>query len=138
MSKKQSIVALSSTEAEYISTSTAIQEAIHLRKLLSDLGHTQKHPTTIYVDNQGAIKIANNPIANRRTKHIDVRYHYTREKIEQKEIKLEYLPTTEMLADILTKPVGKNIHRKLVPRITGDSRLRGGIRTWKDSYWEQS
>ena len=75
-SKKQPIVTLSTAEAEYVSLSTAAQEATWICHLLSDLHMLPKEPTTIMEDNQGAICIANNPVIHSRTKHIDIRYHY--------------------------------------------------------------
>lgn len=82
-SKKQGIVTLSTAEAEYIALSTATQEAVWIRRLLSDLKVTQKHPTVLMEDNQGAIFIANNPVSHSRTKHIDVHYHYIREALSE-------------------------------------------------------
>ena len=80
LSKKQAVVALSTSEAEYIALSSATQEAMWLRKLLiSDLQVTSQEPTVLMEDNQGAISIARNPVAHSRTKHIDIRYHYIRE-----------------------------------------------------------
>ena len=106
-SKKQAVVALSSTEAEYISLCRATQESVWLRNLLRDVGFKQLEPTCIREDNQGAMCLARNPKDHPRTKHIDIKYHYTREKIEQKVIRLEYVPTSEMLADTLTKGLSK-------------------------------
>ena len=80
-SKKQSTVAKSTTEAEYVALSQATQEAIWLRRLLSDLGCKADGPTLINEDNQGAIEIARNPKFHNRTKHIDTTYHFIREKI---------------------------------------------------------
>ena len=77
-------IALSSTEAEYMAMSSAAQEAIWLRRLLSSLGFSQK-PTILYEDNQGAIALSKNPKSHSRTKHIDIRYHFIREIIERKE-----------------------------------------------------
>ena len=104
-SKLQTTVALSSTEAEYMALCAAAQEAVHLRRLLSDLGFEQKGPTIIYEDNQSCIALAKNPVHHARTKHIDIRFHYTREKIEDGEIDVVYVPTSEQLADVLTKPL---------------------------------
>ena len=73
-SKRQSIVALSSTEAEYVSLCGATQEAIWLQVLLDGMGFTQKNATTIHEDNQGAITFAKNPAHHSRTKHIDVKF----------------------------------------------------------------
>ena len=67
--KKQATVAKSTTEAEYVALSQATQEAIWMRKLLSDIGYKIDKPTVMYEDNQGAIEIENNPIFHNRTKH---------------------------------------------------------------------
>jgi hypothetical protein len=106
-SKLQATVALSSTEAEYMSLCAAAQEAIHLRQLLSDLGFEQQEHTVIYDDNQGCVALAHSSRSNKRTKHIDVRYHFVRERVENKELKIEYVPTEHQLADLLTKALEK-------------------------------
>ena len=64
-------------------------------------------PTVLMEDNQGAIAIAKNPIIHARTKHIDIRYHYVREALQKRIIELRYCPTSDMIADILTKPLNK-------------------------------
>ena len=74
-SKKQSVVALSSTEAEYIAASLASQEAVWLRSLLGDISFVQEEPTVIKEDNQGTIALSRNPKYHPRTKHIDIKYH---------------------------------------------------------------
>ena len=102
-SKKQSIVALSSTEAEYVALCGATQETVWLRNLLQDVGFSQKEPTCIAEDNQGAMCLAKNPKDHTRTKHIDIKYHYTRQIIEEKKLRLRYVPTGKMVADTLTK-----------------------------------
>ena len=112
-SKKQSTVAKSTTEAEYVALSQATQEAIWLRRLLSDLGCKADGPTLINEDNQGAIEIARNPKFHNRTKHIDTNYHFIREKIVSKEIKVEYCSTHDMIADIMTKGLPKDRFEKL-------------------------
>jgi len=75
-SKKQTIVALSTCEAEYVALATATQEAKFLRQLSSDLICLPCKSVCMYVDNQGAIALANNPIHHQRSKHIDVKHHY--------------------------------------------------------------
>ncbi len=104
LSKKQSTVALSTAEAEYVALSQAAQECVWLRRLLSDLG-MDVSPVMILEDNQGAIAIAKNPVDHSRTKHIDIRYHYIRECVQNGQIQLQYCPTDDMKADILTKPL---------------------------------
>ncbi|XP_046858511.1 secreted RxLR effector protein 161-like [Xenia sp. Carnegie-2017] len=112
-SKKQSIVALSSTEAEYVAASQACQEAIWLRGLLRDLNFTQKEPTMIKEDNQGAISLSKNQKYHPRTKHIDIKYHFIRDKVLKKEIALEYCTSQQMVADMLTKPLGKTVFQRM-------------------------
>ena len=106
-SKRQQSVSKSSTEAEYIALSGACQEAIWLRSLLADIGIEQKGSTTIMEDNQGAIELAKNPKFHKRTKHIDVSFHFIREQVNLKAITVKYCPTEDMLADIMTKGLAK-------------------------------
>lgn len=113
MSKKQSVVALSSAEAEYIALSSAAQETVWLRRLLEDLGAKSNLPTLIMEDNQGAIAQAQNPVAHGRSKHIDIKYHFVREAIEDGFVSLQYCSTKDMIADILTKPLVKCQFQKL-------------------------
>ena len=105
-SKKQLVVALSTTEAEYVALSAATQEAVWLSRLLSDIKAPPQTPILIKEDNQGTIAIARNPVSHSRTKHIDIKFHYVREALEDGIIDLIYCPTEKMTADILTKPLG--------------------------------
>lgn len=102
-SSKQSCVALSTAEAEYIALAGAAQEAIWLSRLLTDLNCDIELPMTINEDNQAAISIAKNPRDHPRTKHISIKYHFIRDKVCNSEIDLKYCPTADMLADIFTK-----------------------------------
>ncbi|TMW61094.1 hypothetical protein Poli38472_014555 [Pythium oligandrum] len=105
-SKKQRTVALSSTEAEYMALSEATQEAVWLKSFMCELGEDSGNGAlTVFEDNQGAIALAKNPEFHKRTKHIDIRYHFVREKVEDGQVVLEYCPTQEMLADLMTKPL---------------------------------
>ena len=112
-SKRQSIVALSSTEAEYVSLSHATQEAIWLRALLHDMGFNQSKPTMMFEDNQGAIELSKNPSHHSRTKHIDIKFHHVRDAVISKKIDLRYCPTQHMIADILTKGLPRPQFEKL-------------------------
>lgn len=112
LSKKQATVALSTSEAEYVAVSIASQEAIWLRRLLKDLGIDQGKPTPIMEDNQGAIAMSRNPIGHARTKHIDIRYHFIREQVQEGTISLHYCPTENMIADLLTKAIPKEAFLK--------------------------
>ena len=107
ISQKQATVASSTAEAEYIALSTASQEAVWLQKLLADIDKNCAEAITLMEDNQGAIAIAKNPVEHKRTKHIDIRYHYVREQVKKGVIEINYLNTKEMLADILTKPLAR-------------------------------
>jgi transposase InsO family protein len=105
-SKRQSITAQSTTEAEYIALSEAGKQAVWLRHLLHTLRKPdvyKKKSTIIYRDNIGSIDLSANPVFHSRTKHIHVRYHAIREYIENSEIRVLHLPTDRMLADGLTK-----------------------------------
>ena len=92
ISKKQQIVALSTSEAEYVALSSAAQEATWLQRLLQDLQVNLKESIVIFEDNQGAIAIARNPVSHSRTKHIDIKYHYTREAVQNGFLDLKYCP----------------------------------------------
>ena len=100
--KKQATVALSTAEAEYQAMAAAVQEAIYLRALLNDFGFPVKKQIDIGEDNQSCIKMCHNPVMHKRSKHIDTKLHFIRERIENK-VKIHYVPTEEMTADILTK-----------------------------------
>uniref|UniRef100_A0AAV1UQ06 Integrase catalytic domain-containing protein n=1 Tax=Peronospora matthiolae TaxID=2874970 RepID=A0AAV1UQ06_9STRA len=105
-SKKQRSVALSSTEAEYMALSEATQEVTWLKTFMRELGEEAGDDAlTIYEDNQGAIALAKNPEFHKRTKHIDIRYHFVREKVEKNQVVLQYCPTQDMLFDIMTKAI---------------------------------
>ena len=122
-SKKQPVIALSSTEAEYIALCSAAQETVWLRNLLNDVKLEQVKPTTMYEDNQGAICLSKNPKNHPRTKHIDVKYHYTRSLVENNVMKVEYIPTSEMLADALTKALPQPNFQKLRLSMSVEPRL---------------
>lgn len=113
-SRKQRTVALSSTEAEYMGISDGVKEAIYLRRFLKELRFENADSVEIMCDNVGAIKLASNPIHHSRTKHIDIRHHFVREVLETGDIKLDYVPTDDMAADILTKGLPTGKHRNCV------------------------
>lgn len=122
-SKLQLTVALSSAEAEYMALSAGVQEAIHLRQLMADLGFPQREPTIIYEDNQGCIALSENPVMHKRTKHIDVRHHFIRERLESGDIALRYVATQNQLADLLTKPLNRDVFQRLRSIAMGHSSL---------------
>jgi hypothetical protein len=103
-SRLQPTVAVSTAEAEYMAAAFAVKEALWLRKLMADFGFGTQ-PVKIYGDNQSALKLIKHPIASLRSKHIDVIYHFARERAARGEVKFEYIKTDDMIADIMTKPL---------------------------------
>ena len=104
-SKKQSCVALSTAEAEYMALASTAQEAIWLRELNSVLKNEPAQPVTVFEDNQAAICMSKNPQYHGKSKHINIKFHFIREQVANKMIQLEYCPTEDMLADLLTKGI---------------------------------
>ena len=108
-SKLQAVVAQSTTEAEYIAAATAAKEALWLRQLYSDLWG-KIIPVHLLCDNLSTLHVLKNPISSQRTKHIDIRYHFIRQRIAQGEFVVEYCNTDYMLADTFTKALSKPKH----------------------------
>lgn len=104
---RQSITAISSTEAEYVAMSTGIQQAMHLRMKLDEIGHKQDEPTSIWCDNQSAIFSAKNQDTTGKLKHVDIRLHFVRDYVQSGEVIVIHLSTKDQIADILTKAVGR-------------------------------
>ncbi|KAG7300386.1 hypothetical protein JYU34_015988 [Plutella xylostella] len=110
-SKRQLTVALSSTEAEYMSLTSAVQEALWLGQLHRELWSEQTdQPFIMYCDNQSTIKLSGSDVYHARSKHIDVRYHFIREKVSSRKIEVHYKSTDEMAADVLTKGLHRTKH----------------------------
>jgi len=105
-SKRQSTVASSAAEAEYTALFSATQDSVYLSNLLGDIG-IECTLIRIHEDNQPAIHIASNPVTSRHSKHFDVRLHFTREKIQDGLINIVYCPTSDMVADMLTKALDR-------------------------------
>ena len=84
-----------------------IQECLYLYQLLEYLSDYQYGMHVIYEDNQGTITLAKNPVYRQRSKHIDVKYHFVRSTVNNGEVSLEYCPTDQMVADLMTKPATK-------------------------------
>jgi len=113
-SKKQYIIALSSTEAEYIAQTHAAKELLWLRTFIGEINEKFGNPITLNCDNQGAIALAKDNKFHARTKHIDIRYHFIRESVECGKININYIPTEDNVADIFTKPLAKAKFRQFV------------------------
>lgn len=104
-SKKQPIVSLSSTEAEYIAACSAATELIWFSKMFKNMKINLSLPMLLYEDNQGCIQVASNP-ETKRSKHIDVRYHFLRELVWNGRVALKKIASENQLADGLTKALG--------------------------------
>jgi hypothetical protein len=111
-SKRQTCVALSTTEAKFIATTEAAKEAVWLQRLLTELGRPQR-TTQLRCDNQGAIALVKNPVFHQRTKHMDIRFFFIREAQEEGKIDINYINTDEQLADIFTKALASPRFSKL-------------------------
>jgi hypothetical protein len=105
-SQKHKVVALSSCEAEYIAATTAACQGVWLARLLAEFRGERCRAFTLKIDNESAIQLSKNPVFHDRSKHIDVRYHYIRECVEENRVTLVSVGTVEELADILTKALG--------------------------------
>jgi hypothetical protein len=110
-SKKQTSVALSSTEAEYMAASAATKEAIWIWTLIRELNMIPSpKPTLLLLDNQSAMSLAKNSVFHDRTKHISIRHHFIREQLEMGEVAVDYISTNAQVADILTKGLTREKH----------------------------
>ena len=116
-SKKQTVVARSSAEAELRSAAHGVCEALWLKMLLEELKVSVTAPLKIFCDNKAAINISHNPLHHDRTKHIEVDRHFIKEKIEEGTICVVYVPTSEQTADILTKGLFRPTFEKLVDKL---------------------
>jgi hypothetical protein len=112
-SSKQKVVALSSCESEYIAASAAACQGVWLARLLADMIGGKHGAPELLVDNQSAIALSRNPVFHDRSKHIDLRYHFIRECVDEGRIVLSYTETEQQLADILTKALGRVRFQKL-------------------------
>ena len=101
--KKQQTVALSSCETEYQGLAAAVHEAIFLRSLMCEMGYQQMHAPVTGEDTQSCIELATNPVMHKRFKHIDTKYHFIREKVDDNSVQLVYTSTDQLAADLLTK-----------------------------------
>lgn len=112
-SRLQQCVTLSSMESEFVALCDTSQEAVWLLTLMEDFGEPEQKPLTIKEDNQSCIKFVAAERTTRRSKHVDTKHCYVKELCERKVLQLKYCPTEDMIADVLTKPVGAVKHRKL-------------------------
>ena len=116
-SKKQSTVALSSMEAEYMALANTTWENIWIRQLFKELGEEMDSPTNIFVDNRGTIEYTMNSGFHARSKHIDIRHHFIRDSIAFNEASVHHCTSEENTADIFTKPLPRDKHQNLVNKL---------------------
>ena len=118
-SSKQKIVTKSSTEAELVGATDSASQLLHVSHFMEAQGHPVE-PVVFHQDNQSTITLVKKGRStNERTRHIHVRYFFLTDKIRSGEIKIEYTPTEEMLADILTKPLQGELFRKMRSELLG-------------------
>ena len=115
-------VVLSSSEAEYVSLSEAAKEIKFIYQILMSMGMKVKTPIIVRVDNVGAIFMAENVTTSQRTRHVDIRYNYVREFVEDKFLKIIFVKTSENLSDGFTKNVSGDIYEKHMPEIVTDKK----------------
>ncbi|CAI7759749.1 unnamed protein product [Closterium sp. NIES-54] len=111
-SKKQVDQALSSVESEYMALFRAVREIVWQRRLLAELGEEQQGSTPLYSDSHGAIALAKNPVLHGLTKHMRVKWHWTRSMVAAGEVELHYVKTTRHPADMMTKRLVEQQHWK--------------------------
>src|SRR5262249_36584317 len=111
-SKRQSTVATSSTEAEYITQFNAAREAVWIKNFLMELGYQNliKDPLLIKADNIGAQSLARDPTIHSRAKHLDIAYHWQQQQVERRAVQFEDIPSTKNGADGLTKPLATQLY----------------------------
>ena len=112
-SKKQESVALSTIEPEFIAATATCTQVIWMKRQIEDLRIQCQSPIIIKCDNSSAINISKNPVQHSRTKHIDIRYHFLKDQVAQNEVKLEFIPTADQVADIFIKPLARDVFERL-------------------------
>lgn len=115
--KKQPVVARSSVEAEYRGMALTTCEVTWLTALLKDLGLKNLPPTLLKCDNKAALAIAANHVLHERTKHVELDCHYVREQVQAGTIQTEFTPSSEQVADILTKNLSVKLHQQHVHKL---------------------
>ena len=105
-SKQQLIVALSSCEAKYISTSHCACDVLWFRNLFLELGYPQTLATTVFCDNQGTVSCTHDPNRHTKMKHITIQYHFIRNCVNKQIIDIIHIPNYSNIADLFTKPLG--------------------------------
>ncbi|GJX69353.1 hypothetical protein Tco_0305080 [Tanacetum coccineum] len=111
-SKKQTALAISTTEAEYVSAEKACQQALWMKQALIDYD-VRLDDVPIMCDNKGGIDLSKNPVQHSRTKHIEIRHHFLRDNVQKGHISIKKVPSVDNIADILTKPLKRELFNYL-------------------------
>ncbi|KAK2442749.1 putative mitochondrial protein [Trifolium repens] len=112
-SKKQPVVTLSTTEAEFIAAASCACQAVWMRRILDKLGYPQDKRTLILCDNSSTIKLSKNPVMHGKSKHIDIRFHFLRDLVKEGIVELQHCNTQDQVSDIMTKPLKREAFQKL-------------------------
>ncbi|KAJ9561429.1 hypothetical protein OSB04_006589 [Centaurea solstitialis] len=115
-SKKQNSVSTSTAEAEYVAVGSCYAQVLWMRNQLLDYGF-QLAKIPIYCDNTSAVAITNNPVLHSKTKHIEIRYHFTRYHMMNGDVELHFVPTEYQLADLFTKPLDEKRFNQLISEL---------------------
>ncbi|KAJ1592414.1 hypothetical protein NDA15_001832 [Ustilago hordei] len=149
-SATQKCVSLSAVEAEFIAATEATREVLFLKQLLRSIGIATGTPT-VYSDNTGCIQVSKDPAQHWKLKHIDTKYHFVRNNVQEGRVQIKYVDTTRNLADVLTKPIGRQamqqarsgLHLQIPAAVYGTGSpsyatvLKNGGHTLKQQHNEQ-
>lgn len=135
-SKKQRTVALSTTEAEFMGMTEAAKESIYLQSFLGQLGFHELTTVKLFNDNMGALKLTENHTFHSKSKHIDLRYHFIRDAIQKNHLKVKYISTDDMLANVMTKGLFGPKHRRCAKLMGLRSILPSGPTTSREEVLE--
>lgn len=116
-SKNQNAISLSTVEVEYIVVASNCTQVIWIKQMLKDIRVINDQPIAIYYDNSSVVNISKNLVLHSKTKHISIKYHFFREKVNEEEVGLEYVSKKEQIANIFTKPLPKNTFEYLQEKL---------------------
>ena len=117
LSKKQSSIAFSTTEEEYISATACCTQVVWMIQVLADLKVKYVEPIPLHCDNTSTISISKNPVLHSKTNHIPLKYNFLKDQVANKVVHLQYIPSTEKIADIFTKLLSKAQFEYLRPKL---------------------
>jgi hypothetical protein len=115
--KKQSSISLSTTEEDYIAATTCCTQVLWMKQTLKDIQVEYDDPIPIYCDNTSTINISKNSVMHSKTKHIPIKYHFLREHVAEKNIRVEYVGTKEQVTNIFTKSLPREAFLYFLQRL---------------------